>query len=84
MKKNTTIKKVAFDLENVDELGNNFFDFLMELSSHKDISIYNLDAGNLSLFYLMQYNHDVSLFINKTDFINNKNSLVKREFALCS
>lgn len=83
LRKNTSIKKVAFDLENVEILGNNFFDFLVELSFYKEISIYNLDAGNLSLFYLMQHNRDVSLFINKNDFVNNKNSLVKREFALC-
>ncbi len=75
-----SVDKVGFNIEFSQNLPNFFFDFLHKLAKIKQVSIFNASPANLALFNIMNYSFSISLFRNKNDFINNKNSIVRRKF----
>ena len=83
LKNDFTSKKILLDLSKTKVLHNYFFNHLKDLSDSLDVSVCNVNVENLTLFYLMNYNHIVDLFMCREDFMDNKKQLVKRDFVLC-
>ncbi len=77
------IQRLGFDLACIKNVGNEFLDCISQISKYKNVSVYNMDTENQILFYLMECDKHVSLFLNKKDFILNKNMMVRRIFSIC-
>jgi len=76
-------KRIAFNLHNVEVKSHNFFEFLKSFSEKQKISVFNIASDLFILFNLMKYNAYVDFFNREDDFLNNKFSLVSRNFRIC-
>ena len=73
-------RRVAINLSNISYIGNDFGEFLAE---HR-VALLSPVLNVCILMFLMKYDRLSDLFVCEEDFFQNKRSLVKRSFRLCS
>ncbi len=73
-------KRIAVNLSNISYIGNEFGEFLNEYK----VALLNPMLNVCILMFLMKYDKVSDLFVSEEDFFQNKRSLVKRSFRLCS
>lgn len=73
-------KRVAINLSNISYIGNDFGEFLSE---HR-VALLGPSLNLSVLMFLMKYDKISDLFVCEEDFLQNKRSIVKRSFRLCS
>ena len=74
--------RVGLNLNELKHLSNSFLNFLKELAKSKQVAIFNVSSSNIALLNITKYNRFVSIFMNKIDFLENKNPLVIRKFSI--
>ena len=78
----TGVDKIGLNMAELKHLSNSFLDFLKELSLSKQVSVFNVSSSHIALLNITKYNRFVSIFMNMTDFLANKNPLVVRKFSI--
>ncbi len=77
-------KNIVFNLNNVENVCNDFFFLLKDLSFNKKISIHTLSFHINLLLFIMNYGQFVDLYMSESDYRESKRSLVNRKFRFCS
>lgn len=77
-------KRIALNLRDVEVKTHNFFEFLKDFSVKQKISVFNINSELFILFNLMKYNEYVDFYNREDDFLQNRYSLVNRNFKICA
>ena len=73
---------VGIDLNYVEECSIEFINALKEISSVKNIGIFNIPSDIFTLFNVMQIDKCVNLFVSEMDFKANQHQLINRKFVV--
>lgn len=76
-------KRIAINLANIESTQNDFFSMLKDFAMSKKISLFNTSADLNLLLFLMNYNQYANLYVNESDFIEEKRELINRNFRFC-
>ena len=68
---------IGIDLSFVKECT---IDFMLNLDKHTNISIFNIPTDIFTLFNIMNVDKKINLYVNETDFKDNKRRLLNRKF----
>lgn len=75
-------KDIALNLQDVDYVCVEFLDFLKKTSTHRKISLTNIQAEIFVLLNLTKYDKFAHIFLNDIDFTQQKRRLLNRRFAV--
>ena len=73
---------IALNMEKVNAITNDFFNFINKMSKTRTLSISNLTSDVFVLFNLTNTDKIVKIFLNSFDFTNNKRVLINRHLQL--
>lgn len=82
LKKLPQNKAVAFNLKNVEYVCSDFLDFLKEFSQKREVSVFNLQVEISALFYLTKYDKYARIYLDDSDFYEQKRRLLNRNFSV--
>jgi hypothetical protein len=78
----TENKKIALDMNFVQDCTIEFIENLKLISTSKEIGIFNIQSDIFALFNLMNLDKTAHLFVCETDFLENTRRLINRKFSL--
>lgn len=73
---------LGFDLSFVEECSFEFIDYLKNISSEIEISLYNIPSDVFVLLSFMKLDKSVKLFVNEIDFKASSHQLIMRKFSV--
>ena len=75
-------KRIGINLENVSFLDYDFIHFLKEASLKHKLSIFNVNTDVYLFLFVSESDKYVNIYLNCSDFISDRNSVVYRRFKL--
>ena len=74
--------KIAFDMQCVNEIKEDFLNFLKKQSFLKKISLVNLNSDIMTILNIKNYDKFVYIYADENDFKQNSRTIVNRNFKV--
>lgn len=75
-------KSVALNLQNVEVISNEFFEFIKKFAQIRKISLINIQSDIFVLLNLTCYDKYAKIFLNDFDFEQDKRMMVNRRLTI--
>lgn len=75
-------QRIGIDLKQVNYINDDFIALLKEISNKEKTAVFNLNNDIYLLFFVLNADKYVEIYLDERDFLSQKNLLVYRRFKL--